>query len=369
MKNVVKVLFISCLAVCTLALNAQTPTRNYVDLTQAAEQSVHAVVHIKTTFLYRTSVWEDFFGGSFWEDFFDFAMPGGIAEQQAMGAGSGVIISDDGYIVTNNHVVEDAQEIVVTLNDKREFKATVIGTDPQTDLALIKIEVENLPTLRFGNSDEVRIGEWVLAVGNPFNLTSTVTAGIVSAKARNLGILGENTTVESFIQTDAAVNQGNSGGALVNAAGELIGINSAIASGDGYFTGYSFAIPSNLARKIVGDLKKYGSVQRAVIGINVSEINYERAQQLQLPKVQGLEIVSVAAEGTAENAGLVAGDILISIDGRETNSVSELREIISQYSPGDTVAISYLRSGRSATTNAVLLNDMGTTDLQYNTND
>lgn len=365
----IKVLFISCLTACTLALDAQTPTRNYVDLTQAADQSVHAVVHIKTTFLYRTSVWEDFFGGSFWEDFFDFAMPGGIAEHQAMGAGSGVIIGSDGYIVTNNHVVEDAQDIVVTLNDKREFKATIVGTDPQTDLALIKIDAENLPSLSFGNSDEVRIGEWVLAVGNPFNLTSTVTAGIVSAKARNLGILGENTTVESFIQTDAAVNQGNSGGALVNASGELIGINSAIASGDGYFTGYSFAIPSNLARKIVDDLRKYGSVQRAVIGINVSEIDFERAQQLQLPKVQGLEIASVLAEGSAENAGLAAGDILTAIDGREINSVSELREVVSQYSPGDTISISYLRDGRQNTARAVLLNDMGTTDLQYNTND
>lgn len=230
----VKLLIVSVVTVSFGTLSAQSASRNYVDLTAAAEKSVHAVVHIKTQFMYRTSLWNDFFGGSFWEDFFSFGDPFGSYEDVAMGAGSGVIISPDGYIVTNNHVVENAKEVTVTLNDKREFPATVIGTDPQTDLALIKIECDNLPTLKFANSDDLRIGEWVLAVGNPFNLTSTVTAGIVSAKARNLDILGESSSIESFIQTDAAVNQGNSGGALVNAEGDLVGINSAIATQTGY---------------------------------------------------------------------------------------------------------------------------------------
>ena len=261
MKVFCKYLIVIGLLASSMSLDAQTSARNYVDLTPAAEHSVQAVVHIKTQFLYQTSIWEDFFGGSFWDDFFEFSMPGGTREHLAMGAGSGVIISPDGYIVTNNHVVEEAQDITVTLNDKREFKATVIGTDPLADLALIKIDAEGLPTLEFGNSDEVRIGEWVLAVGNPLNLTSTVTAGIVSAKARNLGVFGQNSSIESFIQTDAAVNQGNSGGALVNVDGKLIGINTAIASGTGYFTGYSFAIPSNIASKIVMDLKQYFIMQ------------------------------------------------------------------------------------------------------------
>ena len=278
-------------------------------------------------------------------------------------AGSGVIISADGYIVTNNHVVENAQDITVTLNDKREFPATIVGTDPQTDLALIKIECDGLPTLTFGNSDEVRIGEWVLAVGNPFNLTSTVTAGIVSAKARNLDILGENTSIESFIQTDAAVNQGNSGGALVNASGELIGINSAIASHTGYYTGYSFAIPSNIARKVVGDLKEYGMVQRAVLAVTIQEVDNNVAQELNLPQVKGVCITSVADDGAAYRAGLQQYDVITSINGAEVNSVSELREVMAQYSPGDRVEVAYLRNGSSHKTPLTLLNSEGTTQL------
>ena len=361
----IKLLITTLLVVFVTGASAQSASRSYVDLTSAAEQSVHAVVHIKTTFLYRTSVWDDFFSGSFWEDFFNFSSPFGSYEQQVMGAGSGVIISPDGYIVTNNHVVENAQDIMVTLNDKREFPATIVGTDPQTDLALVKIECDGLPTLTFGNSDEVRIGEWVLAVGNPFNLTSTVTAGIVSAKARNLDILGENTSIESFIQTDAAVNQGNSGGALVNASGELIGINSAIASHTGYYTGYSFAIPSNIARKVVGDLKEYGMVQRAVLAVTIQEVDNNVAQELNLSQVKGVCITSVADDGAAYRAGLQQYDVITSINGSEVNSVSELREVMAQYSPGDRVEVAYLRNGSSHKTPLTLLNSEGTTQLYY----
>lgn len=361
----IKLLITTLLIVIVTGASAQHASRSYVDLTSAAEQSVHAVVHIKTTFLYRTSGWDDFFSGSFWEDFFNFSSPFGTHEQQVMGAGSGVIISADGYIVTNNHVVENAQDITVTLNDKREFPATIVGTDPQTDLALIKIECDGLPTLTFGNSDQVRIGEWVLAVGNPFNLTSTVTAGIVSAKARNLDILGENTSIESFIQTDAAVNQGNSGGALVNASGELIGINSAIASHTGYYTGYSFAIPSNIARKVVGDLKEYGMVQRAVLAVTIQEVDNNVAQELNLSQVKGVCITSVADDGAAYRAGLQQYDVITSINGAEVNSVSELREVMAQYSPGDRVEVAYLRNGSSHKTLLTLLNSEGTTQLYY----
>ena len=343
---------------------AQGGSRQYVDLTDAAEQSVHAVVHIKTQFMYQTSVWEDFFGDSFWSDFFGNSFPG-TTQHEVLGAGSGVIISPDGYIVTNNHVVEDAKEVTVTLNDRREFKATVVGTDPQTDLALIKIESSGLPVLEFGNSDDVRIGEWVLAVGNPFNLTSTVTAGIVSAKARNLNILGENTSIESFIQTDAAVNQGNSGGALVNANGKLIGINSAIASGNGYYTGYSFAIPSNIARKVVGDLKQYGSVQRAYIGVAVVEIDNALAEELNLSEVKGLLVRQVTADGAAERAGLRDNDIILALNGREVNSASELKEIVAQHSPGDKMDVTLLRDRQKQKINLTLLNNVGNTNVLY----
>ncbi len=359
-----KVLIFTGLISVSMAVFAQNGSRQYVDLTDAAEQSVHAVVHIKTQFLYQTSVWEDFFGDSFWNDFFGNSFPG-TTQHEVLGAGSGVIISPDGYIVTNNHVVEDAKEVTVTLNDRREFKATVVGTDPQTDLALIKIESSGLPVLEFGNSDDVRIGEWVLAVGNPFNLTSTVTAGIVSAKARNLNILGENTSIESFIQTDAAVNQGNSGGALVNVDGKLIGINSAIASGNGYYTGYSFAIPSNIARKVVGDLKQYGSVQRAYIGVAVVEIDNALADELNLSEVKGLLVRQLTADGAAERAGLRIDDIILALDGREINSVSELKEIVAQHSPGDNMTITVLRNGQRQKINLTLLNNVGNTNVLY----
>lgn len=243
------------------------------DFTVAANLTIHAVVHIKTEYARKNNMYDNFFD---FRDLFGGQMPNN-QQQPVMAAGSGVIISQDGYIVTNNHVVQDATTINVTLNDKRTYTASVIGTDPSTDLAVIKIDESNLPFIIYGNSDEVKIGEWVLAVGNPFNLTSTVTAGIVSAKARNINILGspDGSAIESFIQTDAAINPGNSGGALVNTRGELIGINAAIASGTGYYAGYSFAIPVNIVKKVVDDMLKFGEVQRAFIGVSIREVDFK----------------------------------------------------------------------------------------------
>jgi len=256
MKNMRKIILKSLLIVALLAffttiIWAQSSQSKNVDLTKAADKSVHAVVHIKSEFMRKNSMWDFFFGDEWLADFFGMPM---TTAYPVVATGSGVIISDDGFIVTNNHVVAEAEKITVTLNDQSTFTGIIVGTDPQTDLALIKIEAKNLSYLDFANSDNVKVGEWVLAVGNPFNLTSTVTAGIVSAKARNLNILGNNRE-GAYIQTDAAVNQGNSGGALVNVDGELIGINTAIASGNGYYTGYSFAIPSNVAKKVVEKIK------------------------------------------------------------------------------------------------------------------
>jgi Do/DeqQ family serine protease len=370
MKKEIKLLIMSILCSFSVLLSAQNSagndfqklpkTSNYVDLTAAAEHSVQAVVHIKTEFKQKNSTWDSFFGGSFWEDFF--GVPRN-SEYPVQAAGSGVIISSDGYIITNNHVVEDAEKITVSLNDKREFSATLVGTDAEADLALIKIESEYLPYLSFGNSDHVRIGEWVLAVGNPFNLTSTVTAGIVSAKARNLNILGENASIESYIQTDAALNQGNSGGALVNVQGELIGINSAIASGNGYYTGYSFAIPSNIARKVANDLKTYGVVQRAYIGVSIMDITPQKAEELNLKSLEGVVVSLVNENGAARQSGLEEGDVILAINDRKTNSASELREVLMQHSPGETVNVRVLHKGEVYVRNVLLLNRKGTTDI------
>lgn len=369
-------LIMTCLLFVAVSCHAQTPNEepakqeakvsaNYVDLTYASEQSVHAVVHIKTEFLKKNSVWDDFFGGSFWGDFFGSSQGN---QYPVMAAGSGVLISSDGYILTNNHVVEDAVKVSVTLNNKREYEAEVIGTDPDADLALIKIEDSGLPYLRFANSDDVRIGEWVIAVGNPFNLTSTVTAGIVSAKARNLAILGSENpdAIESFIQTDAAVNQGNSGGALVNVNGELIGINTAIASGNGYYTGYSFAVPSNIASKVVDDLKQYGSVQRAYLGVAVMELDGKRADELKLDEAKGLLVASITESGAAANGDLREGDVILSINGQEANTLSEMRGILYQYSPGNKVNIQVLRGGEVVTKEVLLLNSKGNTEIVQN---
>jgi Do/DeqQ family serine protease len=322
---------------------------NLPDFEAAASISVHAVVHIKTEFLRKSVVYDDFF------DFFNFGQPR-LNERYTplTGMGSGVIISPDGYIVTNNHVVQEAREITVTLNDKREYKATIVGTDPSTDLAVIRIDETNLPYLTYGNSDDVKIGEWVLAVGNPFNLTSTVTAGIVSAKARNINILGSQGAIESFIQTDAAVNPGNSGGALVNTTGELIGINAAIASGTGYYTGYSFAIPVNIVKKVVSDFTRFGKIQRGYLGITYSEIDDQFAKEKGLQEIKGIYVVDVLEGGAAEKAGIRKGDVIVKLSATPVNSKSELLEVIGQHNPGDQLGVMVNRDGKEVPMTLVL---------------
>lgn len=260
--------------------------------------------------------------------------------------GSGVIISSDGYIITNFHVVEGSNRVTVTFNNRRELPAKVIGADPTTDLALIKVTAEDLDAISFGDSDEVQVGEWVLAIGNPFNLASTVTAGIVSAKARNINILQGAYSIESFIQTDAVVNPGNSGGALVNARGELVGINTAIITESGGYEGYSFAIPSNLVYKVVSDLREFGRVQRAILGVNIQEIDDALAADLELPQVAGVLIQSVQSGSSAEESGLRAGDVIVKVNGVHTNSVPELQEQVARFRPGDRVDLEFIRNGR-----------------------
>jgi len=333
------------------------------DFTTAANLTIHAVVHIKTEYQRRSSTYDNFFD---FRDFFN--MEPDIPQKQVpvQAFGSGVILSDDGYIVTNNHVVQDADKIEVTLNDKRTFTAEIIGTDPTSDLALIKIEAKGLPFIPFGNSDDVKIGEWVLAVGNPFNLTSTVTAGIVSAKARNINILGTEGAIESYIQTDAAVNRGNSGGALVNIKGELIGINAAIASHSGNYEGYSFAIPVNIVKKVTNDMMKYGEVQRAYIGISIREIDAAFAEKEGLKDVRGVYVAELTEDGAAKNAGVKTGDVIINIEGNDVNSSSELLETVGQHSPGDKVNLLIRRDNKELTIPVLLKNKEGNTAIVKN---
>lgn len=331
----------------------------YVDLTYAAEHSVNAVTYIKTEFVQKNSLWDDFFSGSFWENFFGTAP----SMYPLQAAGSGVLVSPDGYILTNNHVVEDAVKVTITLYDKREYAGTVVGTDPKSDLALIKIDEVNLPYLQFANSDSVRLGEWVLAVGNPLSLHTTVTAGIISAKARQLTLSRNKNTEESYIQTDAAINPGNSGGALVNAQGKLVGINSAIASGDGYFTGYSFAIPSNIAQKVYHDLRDYGKMQKAYLGLSMIEINAEVAREYNLSEIKGIYVASVEEKGAAIQNGLQEGDVILSIENMPVNSFAEVLGVLNTKSPGDKVRVKYLRDGMEKTQTITLLNENGTTDI------
>ena len=336
------------------------PTENTPDFVNAAEASVNAVVHIKTTIVRRTTSYNDFFG-AFLEHLY--GIPGQTQNNTMVAYGSGVVLSPDGYIVTNNHVVEGADEVEVTFNNKVVRKATIVGTDPTSDLALVKVDGNDFDYLVFGDSDKVKVGEWVLAVGNPFNLTSTVTAGIVSAKARNIGILGENSNVESFIQTDAAVNRGNSGGALVNTQGELIGINAAIASHTGSYEGYSFAIPSNIVRKVVDDLLMYGETQRAYIGIYPQEMDAEKAEKAGMKDIKGVYVMDVTQDGAAEKAGIKKGDVIDRINDNEINSTTQLLEVIRQYRPGDEVAVEVIRDGKVRTYTVGLLNEEGSTDV------
>ena len=332
------------------------PTENTPDFVDAAEASVNAVVHIKTTIIQKGASYYDFFG-AFLEQLY------GPQTNTVVAYGSGVVLSPDGYIVTNNHVVEGANEVEVTFNNRVVRPAVIVGTDPSSDLALIKVEGSDFDYLKFGDSDKVKVGEWVLAVGNPFNLTSTVTAGIVSAKARNIGILGEGSNVESFIQTDAAVNRGNSGGALVNTRGELIGINAAIASHTGSYEGYSFAIPSNIVRKVVDDLLMYGVAQRPYIGIVPQEMNAALAEKAMMKEIKGVYVADLVNGGAAQKAGIQPGDVVVSINDNAVNTTTQLTEIVNQYRPGDKITVQVIRDGRSLSFDVGLLNEMGSTDV------
>ncbi len=338
------------------------PQSGVPDLTYAAENSVHSVVHVKTV----STRENNYSGNPLYEFFFGPGNPMPGQQQPVMGSGSGVIITKDGYIVTNNHVVAKTNNIEVTLNDNRTFKAVLVGTDPATDIALLKIEASDLPYMKYGNSDNLKIGEWVLAVGNPFNLTSTVTAGIVSAKSRSINILTTqqgNLGIESFIQTDAAVNPGNSGGALVNTKGELIGINTAIASQTGSYAGYSFAVPVGIVQKVIADLMEYGEVQRGILGINIRDVDSQLSKELDLNISQGVYVANVMDNSGAREAGIKEGDIIISVNGDEVTKVSELQEKISRHRPGDNVKVIALREGKKKQFSVTLRNIYGSTDV------
>lgn len=340
------------------------PVKN-VDLTDAADKSLHAVVHIKSTKNSRTATIRRA------PDIYDFFFGDGMGRQQEVrtqprvGFGSGVILSEDGYIVTNNHVIDGADEIDVTLNDNRTFKGRLVGSDDKTDLALVKIEVDDkLPALPIGDSDELKVGEWVLAVGNPFNLTSTVTAGIVSAKARTLGVYDGG--IESFIQTDAAINQGNSGGALVNANGELVGINAVLTSPTGSYAGYGFAIPTSIMTKVVSDLKEYGAVQRAILGIMGGTVTSELVEQKDLGVVDGVYVSEVLAEGAAQEAGIEVGDVIVAVDGSKVKNMAQMQEMFTKHQPGDKVKLTIVRKKKEKEIDVVLKNVQGNTSVVKN---
>ncbi len=339
--------------------SASRPSLTLTDFTDVAAATIDGVVHIKTEMTQLTPLYQSFFG---------FIIERGVQRQTYSAYGSGVIITADGYILTNNHVVQDAERITVTLNDRRELPAKLIGNDPATDLAVIKIEANNLSYIPFGNSDKVRIGEPVLAIGNPFNLTSTVTSGIISAKARNMHIIdnprSNETPLESFLQTDAAVNSGNSGGALVNAHAELIGIVTAIASGNsGNYIGYSFAIPSNIAVKVASDLTRYGYVQRGYLGVQVTEVDANVARQTGAREIKGLYVVKVNRDCAAERAGIRQGDIILRVAGKEVNTFAEMMEELGLFSPGDEVDVDYVHEGNSKVVKVTLLNLHGNTQI------
>lgn len=346
-----------------------------VDLTYAADKALPSVVHIKfvqnskvQTVEVQSDPFSDFFSDPF-GGFFGRGN-GGTQKRQVQtpkrqGTGSGVIISADGYIVTNNHVVSGADELIVTLNDNKEFSARVIGADKTTDLALIKIEGKQLPAITIANSDDLKVGEWVLAVGNPLGLNNTVTAGIVSAKARSLGANG----VESFIQTDAAINSGNSGGALVNTRGELVGINAMLYSQTGSYSGYGFAIPTTIMNKVVADLKKYGVVQRGVLGVSAIDVNKyfdsqkEQGKEVDLGTMEGVYVAKVDEDGSAAEAGIKEGDVIIAVDGKKVVKMSEFQEYLTNKRPGDKVTVTYLRKKQKKTATITLKNEQGNTNI------
>jgi serine protease Do len=325
---------------------------NPIDFKGVSRSSIQGVVHVKTQFNVPNYTLYDFIFGTTPR----YSSP-------VTTSGSGVIISSDGYIITNNHVIDNAEKIEIILNDKRSYNAKLIGRDASVDMALLKIEAEDLSYIPYGDSDKLEIGDWVLAIGNPFNLTSTVTAGIVSAKARNINIMSQNMGIESFIQTDAAVNPGNSGGALVNLNGELVGINTAIASKTGSFVGYSFAVPVSIVRKVVADLIEFGEVQRAYIGVNIMDIDAEMAKSLNMEKPRGVYVAGIWENGPAEECGMKTGDIIIEINGTEINSNAGLLEQVSKYRPGDKVNFKVLRNGKDKNLRLELKNKYGNTEI------
>lgn len=315
---------------------------NWPDFTYAAESAVDAVVYVKVV---STQTMQQA-PSSIFDFFFGLPQQGAPQQREKVGSGSGVIIREDGYIVTNNHVIDGADKIEVTLNNNQKYPAVLVGTDPATDVALLKIDAEGLPVIPFGDSDKLRLGEWVIAIGSPYDLRSTITAGIVSAKGRSMPNYSGEFKIESFIQTDAAVNPGNSGGALVDKAGNLVGINTAIISQTGSYTGYSFAVPVNIVKKIVYDLMDYGKVQRAVLGITMQEIDDKIVEDLKLSSRKGVYIVEVSKSGAADVAGIKAGDILIAIDSTAITNSASVQEAVSRFSPGDEAEITVLRDGK-----------------------
>lgn len=349
-----------------VVLTNLTTSQGYPDFTEAATRSVDGVVHVKTTSIRQQQQYMSPF-----DFFFGFGDRTPSQPREQVGFGSGVIISKDGYIITNNHVVANATEVSVTLNDNREFTAKVVGTDPQSDIALLKIEGDNFPYLGFGDSDALKVGEWVLAVGNPFNLTSTVTAGIVSAKNRG-NVMGGGLGIQSFIQIDAAVNPGNSGGALVNTRGELVGINTAIYSQTGNFAGYAFAVPISIAGKIAADLKEYGAVQRALLGIEVPNIENIRQQDpdkaRELSQIKGVLIEGFSERSAAKSAGIQKGDIITSINNASIRNFAELQIQLNKYRPGDKISVTVDRNGNDRSFNVELKNDEGNTEITRSTN-
>ncbi|MCX4259173.1 MAG: Do family serine endopeptidase [Muribaculaceae bacterium] len=342
------------------------------DFTSAAESTVNGVVSIKSYATPRSQMGQ---GGGGYDPFYEFFFGTPSPRQQPrrqqqqpqqLGLGSGVILSEDGYIVTNNHVVEGAEMLEVTLNDNRSFNATVIGTDPSTDLALVKIEADSLHVIPIGDSEGLKVGEWVLAVGNPFGFTSTVTTGIVSAKGRNISSITRsgNTGIESYIQTDAAVNPGNSGGALVNLAGELVGINTAIYSQTGNFAGYSFAVPTSIVKKVVTDIKQYGAVQRAFLGVLFSELTPQIAKEKNITATtSGLYVGEVQERSAAMEAGLKEGDVIVAINGNTTTSTGQLQEAMAKLRPGDKAKVTFYRDNKKETVTVTLRNNQGTTNV------
>lgn len=331
------------------------------DFTEVSEKVTSSVVHIKTER-------GDDGGGrhpfeEFFEDRFEFDGPGPDGRGPGQGVGSGVILDESGYIITNLHVIQNASKIHVNLDDNREYEARVIGEDPHTDLAVLKIDAPDLTPLQFGDSDQLDIGEWVVAVGNPFNLRSTVTAGIVSAKARNINLLGGGASIESFIQTDAAVNPGNSGGALVNTSGELIGINTAIATQTGQYAGYSFAIPSNIAYKVYNDIVEFGDVKRGFIGVTIEDVDHDLAKEKGLDEVSGAVVRGLMEGGAAEDAGIKEGDVIIQVDDQEITSVPHLQEYVGLHRPGDEILVTVFRDGETIEFEVTLRTQEGRTAL------